>query len=129
MRKSTHILRLFCALFLTGLAWFASTRLAHGQFTQNRDTIKIGPSSFPADVQRDYAVFRKKCNECHGLDTSLKMSLSPAGWTAEVKRMQSMASSQLNDKQAAAIIAFLNYDEAHRKAENKTATQPSSSDP
>lgn len=32
-----------------------------------------------------------------------------------------MASSQFNDKQAAAIIAFLNYRESHRKAQDKVA--------
>jgi mono/diheme cytochrome c family protein len=41
--------------------------------------------------------------------------------------MQAMASAQFNDKQASAIIAFLSYDELHRKAPNKPAAAASGS--
>jgi mono/diheme cytochrome c family protein len=85
------------------------------------DNIKIDTSILPADIQKDYQVFRVKCNECHGLDTSLKPSMSSAQWTFEVKKMQAMASSHFNDAQAKAILNFLNYDETHRKSLNKTA--------
>lgn len=34
--------------------------------------------------------------------------------------MQAMASAHLNDKEAQSILDFLNYDEAHRKAQAKT---------
>lgn len=118
MNKS-HLQRLLCSsLCLAGLVW-AGTGLAHGQFTQNRNTIKVDNSGFPPDIQRGFQVFRMKCSECHGLDTSLKPSMSSAQWTLEVNRMQAMASSQFNDAQAKAILDFLNYDEAHRKAQLK----------
>jgi mono/diheme cytochrome c family protein len=111
------------SLSLAVLLWLAATGVARGQFTQNRDKIKIDPAGFPADIHKGYQVFREKCNECHGLDTSLKPSMSPAQWAFEVKRMQAMASSQFNDKEAKVILDFLNYDEAHRKSQNKPATQ------
>lgn len=114
-----RFIRVLSGLFFAAIVWLAGTGTAHGQFTQNRDTIKINPSSFPADVQKGYRLFRGKCNECHGLDTSLKPSMAPAQWTSEVKRMQAMPSSQFNDQQAKAILDFLNYDESHRKAQTK----------
>lgn len=115
-----YISRLACSLSLAGLVWAAGAQLAHGQFTRNRDKIRIDSSSFPADIQRGYQLFRDKCNQCHGLDTSLKPSMSAARWTFEVKRMEAMASSHFNDKQAKAILDFLNYDESHRKAQLKS---------
>jgi mono/diheme cytochrome c family protein len=91
------------------------------------DAIKLDTSGFPPEIQKGYRTFHAKCNECHGLDTSLKPSFSPALWTSEVKRMQTMASSQFNDEEAKAILDFLNYDESHRKAQLKsTASSPAS---
>lgn len=119
--KKSNLFRLLGSLFLAGLAWSVATRPARAQFTQNRDTIKVDPTGYPADIQKDYKLFRTKCNECHGLDKSLKLSLPPAQWTSEVKRMQAMASSQFNDKQATAIVAFLNYYQEHQKASEKPA--------
>lgn len=122
--KRTWTSRFFGNAVLAGLLCASGAGLALGQFrpfTQNRDTIKIDTAGFPADVQRDYQVFRGKCNQCHGLDTSLKPSFSSAQWTFEVKKMQAMASSHFNDEQAKAILNFLNYDETHRKSLNKPA--------
>ncbi|HEV2195006.1 MAG TPA: c-type cytochrome [Candidatus Acidoferrum sp.] len=119
--KNTHTMRLLAMLFFSAIFGLALVGTVHGQFTQNRDAIKVDASSFPIEIQKDYRLFRTKCNECHGLDKSLKLSLPPAQWTSEVKRMQAMASSQFNNKQAAAIAAFLNYYQEHRKASGKPA--------
>ncbi len=132
--NTSHLPRLLCSSFcLAGLVWAAGTGLAHGQFTQNRNAIKVDNSGFPPDIQRGFQVFRMKCSECHGLDTSLKPSMSSAQWTLEVNRMQAMASSQFNDAQAKAIVDFLNYDEVHRKAQLKpiaaSSTVPTSVSP
>jgi len=119
MRKQQFV-RLLSGLLLAAVVWLASMGTVQGQFTQNRDTIKIDSSDFPANIQKGYRLFRTKCNECHGLDTSLKPSMAPAQWAFEVKRMQAMASAQFNDAQAKAILDFLNYDESHRKAQLKS---------
>ncbi len=128
MRKQ-RFTRMLSGLFFAAVVWLAGTGTVHGQFKQNRDTIKINSSSFPADIQQGYRLFHAKCDECHGLDSSLKPSMSPAQWTIEVKRMQAMASSQFNDEQAKAILDFLNYDESHRKAQTKQATTSSAPAP
>jgi mono/diheme cytochrome c family protein len=122
--RFTHIL---LVLSFAAIIVLVSAHSLRAQFTQNRDKIKIYASGYPAEIQKGYRLFRDKCNQCHGLDTSLGPSFSPAAWTSEVKRMQAMASSQFNDKQASAIIAFLNYDQLHRKALNKPPDSASSS--
>src|SRR5437016_13564673 len=55
---------------------------------------------------------------------------SAEGWAAEVRRMQAMASSRINGREADEIIKFLAYDESHRKAaERDKATVDTNSDP
>jgi len=130
--QTSKLLRLWSSFILAGFLSAFGTMSAYGQyrvFTQNRDNIKIDASALPASVQKDYQVFRDKCNQCHGLDTSLKPSMSSSQWTFEVKRMQNMASSHFNDVEAKSILNFLNYDETHRKALNKATPQASSSVP
>lgn len=122
MRKP-QLFRLACGLFLAALISVAQTELAQGQFTQNRDTIKVDSSGFPPQVQKGYRLFHTKCGECHGLDTSLKLTLSPAGWTSEVNRMQAMPSSQFNEEQAATITGFLNYYDGHRKSQGEATAE------
>lgn len=107
--------RFIASLAVAGFTWIGGTGPAYGQFTQNRDTVKMDVSGLPAGVQKGFRLFRVKCNECHGLDISLKTNLSPDRWATEVKRMQAMASSRFNDTEATAILEFLNYDEGHRK--------------
>lgn len=100
-------------IVLAAFGFFAS---AAPQFKTARGTERVDVSSYPADLQRGYKIFANKCSECHGLSSSLKQSRSSAGWTEEVHRMQAMASSHISDSEATVILAFLNYDEAHRKS-------------
>jgi len=109
---------LLAGLFTLASVWIGTTG-AHGQFRQNRDTIRVDTSDYPADVLRGFQVFKVRCNQCHGLDTSLKANMSGDRWAAEAKRMQAMASSHISDDEAKAILVFLNYDEADRKSLTK----------
>ena len=93
--KRQHFIRTLSGLFFVAIVGLAGTGTVQGQFTQNRDTIKIDASGFTPEIKKGYRTFYAKCNQCHGLDTSLKPSLSPTVWTSEVKRMQAMASSQI----------------------------------
>jgi mono/diheme cytochrome c family protein len=117
--------RIFAGLAMAWLLWLSDAAVVHAQFTQNKDKIRIDLSTYPPEMRKAYEVFNVRCGECHGLDTSLKPSFAPAQWTTEVKRMQAMASSHINDEQAKTISEFLNYDESHRKAQLKsTALSP-----
>lgn len=113
--------RSFTGLAMAGLLWLSGAGVAHAQFTQNKDKIKIDLSTYPPEMRKAYGVFSVRCGECHGLDTSLKPSFASAQWATEVKRMQAMASSHIDDEQAQTILDFLNYDESHRKAQLKSA--------
>lgn len=100
---------------------------AAAQFTHRSASESIDVSSYPGDIQSGYKVFANKCSECHGLSSSLKQSRSAEGWAAEVHRMQAMASSHINSREADEIIKFLAYDESHRKAaeREKVSANPS----
>ena len=125
MLKQITRVRAFTGLAILGFVCLAGQGAALGQFTQNRDMVKLDASSFPIEIGKGYRLFKVKCSGCHGLDISLKTNMSPERWTAEVKRMQAMASSRINDAQAKTITDFLIFDEANRKP---PITQPASAD-
>jgi mono/diheme cytochrome c family protein len=114
-------------LSMVALLCLIGARVAHAQFTQNREKIQVDASGFPPEINKDYKTFRAKCGECHTLDTSLKPSFPSAQWTAVVKQMQAMASSHFNGKEAQSILDFLNYDESHRKAQAKAQASSATS--
>lgn len=124
--KTQSSIRILSVVFSVAVVLSTGTGAARGQFTQNRDTIKINTASLPPEIHKGYRVFQARCNECHGLDASLKPSLSAAQWTSEVKRMQAMASAQFNDRDADQILKFLRYDESHRKAAARAYVSASS---
>src|ERR1022692_1583284 len=105
--KAQFIIRILSGLFFVPILWLAGMSTAQGQFMQNRDRIKIDRSGLPPEIQKGYRTFHAKCNECHGLDTSLKPSMSPTVWTSEVKRMQAMPSAQFSDNDSRTILDFL----------------------
>ena len=121
--KQTVLWRFLLAASLTALLAIATSAVA--QFGNHEEEVKVDVSSYPADIQNDYKVFATKCSECHSLTSSLKLSRSSEGWTEEVHRMQAMASSHINDREADAIVKFLTYDEAHRKAAAREAASAS----
>jgi mono/diheme cytochrome c family protein len=116
------------AASLAALLTLGGTAVA--QFRIRPEEVKIDVSSYPADIQTGYRVFANKCSECHSLASSLKQSRSTEGWLAEVHRMQAMASSHVNNREADEIAKFLTYDEIHRKAAlRETASTNSSRSP
>ena len=106
----------------------AMTMGLSSQYDQNKVDQKIDVSTYPAEIQADYRVFRDKCSECHSVASSLKLSMSPAEWTFWVKKMAAMPSSHTNDKEAKQILDFLNYDEVHRKAQLSAQKTPAASE-
>lgn len=94
---------------------------ADAQFHRGAAKATIDIGSYPAEIQHGYRVFTGKCSECHDLSLSLKVSRSEAGWTQEVRRMQDMASSHINDREADQIGKFLVYYDSHKPAEQSAA--------
>lgn len=98
---------------------------AGAQFSRGPAKITVDVSSYPVDLQHGYQVFTRKCSECHDVSTSLKITRSSAGWVAEVRRMEDMASSHINDREAAEIVQFLTYYDQHKpSSQASTANAP-----
>ncbi len=126
--KQIVVLRLTLAASLTALLALGGTAVA--QFGTHYEQAKVDVSSYPPDIQTGYKTFATRCSQCHDLTSSLKQSRSSEGWAAEVRRMQAMASSHINDREADAIVKFLAYDETHRKAATReTASAAAGSSP
>ena len=126
--KQTVLWRYLLAASLTVL--LAITTPAVAQFGTSYKEMKIDVSTYPVGVQNGYNLFATKCSACHDLSSSLKQSRSPEAWAAEVHKMQAMASSHINDREADAIVKFLAYDETHRKAAaRKTSSATAGSSP
>lgn len=111
--KQTVLWRFLLAASLTAL--LAITTSAVAQFGTHYEETKINVGSYPPEIQNYHRVFANKCSACHDLSSSLKQSRTPEAWTAEVHRMQAMASSHISDREADQIVKFLAYDETHRK--------------
>lgn len=111
--KQTVLSRFLLAASLTAFLAIATSAVA--QFGTHYEETKINVGSYPPEIQIGYRVFANKCSACHDLSSSLKQSRSSEAWTAEVRRMQAMASSHISDREADQIVKFLAYDETHRK--------------
>ncbi len=81
----------------------------------------VNVSTYPPGIQHGFRVFAGKCSECHALSLSLNVSRSEVGWTQEVRRMQDMASSRINDREAGEIVKFLAYYDTHKPGEQNGA--------
>ena len=101
-------------LFLVAvLAGTAHAQFYGGTYTGNKKDKPIDVSSYPANVQQEYKVFKYACSECHTLDRSLRFTQTPATARHWVELMQAKPAADFNDKQATEIIDFINYYQSH----------------
>ena len=107
------VVSLFWGLAVLGVFGFVA--FAGPQFRASSSGESANVASYPVEIQKDYRTFANRCSECHGLSMSLRQRRSAEGWEDEVHRMQAMASSHISDKDVTAILAFLDYKEAHRE--------------
>jgi mono/diheme cytochrome c family protein len=89
---------------------------AWAQFTQDKGS-KIDVSSYPAEVQKDYGVYRTRCSSCHSLGPITRtLRAAPAQQRFWVAKMASMPSTDFSNEDAQHILTFLSYDAAHHAA-------------
>jgi hypothetical protein len=69
----------------------------------------IDVSGYPADQQKNYAVYAAKCVKCHPLARSVNARFSAQEWKRYMKRMIRRPNSGINEEQAAVIYEFLKY--------------------
>jgi len=76
----------------------------------------IDISSYPAGLQKNYAVFREKCTLCHTLARPVNCEfVLPADWSRYIKRMMHKPGSMISTVQAKKIYEFLAFDSSVRK--------------
>lgn len=84
-----------------------------GFFNGNKKDKPIDVSSYPANTQQEYKVFKYKCSECHTTARALGRTQTPDLAKFWVLQMQAMPAADITDKQAAQIISFINYYQSH----------------
>lgn len=80
---------------------------AHGS---DRQGDRLDVTKYPPELQRDYAVFARRCSRCHTLARPLNAHIrDPQHWVRYVTRMRRNPSSGINRDDAARILNFLLY--------------------
>jgi len=78
---------------------------------------KIDVSKYPADVQKKYQVFTKKCSSCHTIARPINCEFAlDDEWERYIKRMMRKAGpSLISGDEGKQIFEFLTYDSKTRK--------------
>jgi hypothetical protein len=88
----------------------------------------LDPSTLPADVRADYAVFAQRCSKCHSIARPLNSGISDMGyWSLYVARMRRQPGSGISQSDAAIILRFLQYYSLDQKRKKEPAAAVSSS--
>ena len=87
---------------------------------------KIDVSKYPPDIQKKYALFTKKCSQCHTIARPINCDFAlEEEWDRYIHRMMRKAGpSAISADDGKAIFEFLVYDSKTRKKvmyEKKTA--------
>jgi hypothetical protein len=70
----------------------------------------LDPSTLPAEVRADYAVFAHRCSKCHSLARPLNSGISDESyWAMYVARMRRQPGSGISPDDAPRILRFLHY--------------------
>jgi hypothetical protein len=69
----------------------------------------IDVARYPAEQQKNYAMYSAKCSKCHPLARSVNARFSAQEWKKYMKRMIRRPNSGINEEQAASIYDFLKY--------------------
>jgi mono/diheme cytochrome c family protein len=89
---------------------------ARAQFTQDKGS-NIDVSSYPAEVQNDYKVYRSRCSSCHSLGAVTRtLRAAPAQQQFWIDKMHAMPGTDFSDEDAKHILNFLSYDASHHAA-------------
>jgi hypothetical protein len=79
------------------------------EFAADKGPSQIDVSSYPKEVQDNYAVFGNKCSKCHTLARPINTNLQPPEWRMYVKRMMNKPDSGISSEQGKRIYQFLKF--------------------
>jgi hypothetical protein len=82
----------------------------------------IDPSTLPAEVRADYAVFAQRCSKCHSLARPLNSGITDDDyWAMYVARMRRQPGSGISPEDAPRILRFLHHYSLERLRERSSA--------
>ena len=91
-------------------AWAFAIALFLPACSAQARTEGLEPSSLPAAVRSDYAVFAQRCSKCHSLARPLNSGITDDNyWVLYVARMRRQPASGITQEDAGPILRFLNY--------------------
>ncbi|HSN14957.1 MAG TPA: hypothetical protein VLT61_10015 [Anaeromyxobacteraceae bacterium] len=70
---------------------------------------KVDVSGYPAEQQRRYAIFEKKCAKCHPVARAINSRFNASEWKRYMKRMIRRPNAGVTDDQADEIYEFLKF--------------------
>jgi hypothetical protein len=74
------------------------------------------PTTLPADIRGDYAVFAQRCSKCHSLARPLSSGIDDdAYWAQYVERMRLQPGSDISVEDKPPILRFLHYFSVEQK--------------
>ena len=109
-----------------GLTFIAMA--ANPKLPQDKGPDTLDVSSYPAEIQKDFKLFSKKCTKCHTLARPLNTTMTKDEWKRYVKRMMHKPNSGISGKDGKKIFDFLVYDQANRKDKDPKAFYKALSD-
>ncbi len=70
---------------------------------------KIDVSGYPAEMQKRYPIFEKKCSKCHPAARAINSRFNASEWKRYMKRMIRRPNAGVTDEQADEIYEFLKF--------------------
>lgn len=127
VRMEGPMKRAMAVMLLAGIAFGGAMRIVRAQdkdepldpriLKYDKGPAKIDISKYPADMQKKYKVFEKKCGNCHTLARPINCDFAlDDEWERYIKRMMRKAGpSLMNADDGKQIFEFLVYDSKTRK--------------
>jgi hypothetical protein len=119
--------RALALILLAGVAFVGAARIVRAQdkddqvdpriLKYDKGPAKIDVSKYPADMQKKYKVFEKKCSNCHTIARPINCDyVLDDEWERYIKRMMRKAGpSLISADDGKQIFEFLAYDSKTRK--------------
>jgi len=65
--------------------------------------------SYPEEIRKGYALYRRRCSECHSIAKSAAAQMPPDRWARVVRRMARKSGSGIAEEEIGPIAAFLEH--------------------
>jgi hypothetical protein len=85
----------------------------------------LEPTTLPAELRADYAIFAQRCSKCHSLSRPLTSGISDENyWSLYVARMRRQPGSGITQEDAGPILRFLHFYSLEQVRKNEKGVPP-----